>query len=113
MPKEAHSKLPQQVNVRAEHGVQIEWDTNRNVQYLHVDGYTVARVNGSPRTTVIRNGDEIDLADLIDIKKAAGVIAGMLLTGEWIRNGAVGTLKLHGPEADRLEAQAIEKLRGL
>lgn len=45
----AHSKLPQQLDISAEHGVQVEYDQTRKVLYVHVDGYTALRVNRVPR----------------------------------------------------------------
>lgn len=45
----AHSKLPQQIDIVAEHGVQVEYHEDRQVLYVHVDGYTALRVNRVPR----------------------------------------------------------------
>lgn len=45
----ANSKLPQQLDIVAEHGVQVEWNVLRRVLYVHVDGYTALRICRVPR----------------------------------------------------------------
>jgi hypothetical protein len=130
----AHSKLPQQIDVRAEAGVQIEVDHLRGVAYMHVDGYTCARVNyrGIPISVEIKHDTQrlrhsaggtpllappasemtVTIEEMVNIEKAAKAIAGMIITERFL-HGKILVLNLTGPEVDALEKDIVDLLRGL
>lgn len=101
--------MPLQIDVTAKHGVQIEVHKKRGVAYMHVDGYTACRVNFKGLPCDIEVDPQPETVDLV---KVAKFIAGVLMTQRFL-TGQESTIKLSGPEVDKVEQETIEQLRRL